>query len=115
MCQSFHLILCFSKYLEDPPEPLSLRLSSNLMVGITRIYGQQWTTYYTDVTTFISNMTVFRRGKSVDMPVQKASYEAITIEKSKNLDFNLDDPVHTGLTIDLSHTLSTIDVLPESF
>mgnify|MGYP002789467071 CR=1 FL=1 len=30
-------------FLMHPPEPLSLRLSSNLMMGVTRVYGQQFT------------------------------------------------------------------------
>ncbi|OLL25915.1 Meiotic recombination protein rec8 [Neolecta irregularis DAH-3] len=29
------------QYIVQPPEPLALRLSSNLMVGVTRIYSQQ--------------------------------------------------------------------------
>jgi len=29
-------------FLSDPKEPLALRLSSNLMYGVTRIYSQQY-------------------------------------------------------------------------
>ncbi|KAG5513818.1 hypothetical protein PMAC_000856 [Pneumocystis sp. 'macacae'] len=37
------------EYLSEPPEPLALRLSSNLMVGVTRIFDQQYSFFYTDV------------------------------------------------------------------
>ncbi|KAG5437734.1 hypothetical protein PCANB_000447 [Pneumocystis canis] len=30
------------EYLSEPPEPLALRLSSNLMIGVTRIFNQQY-------------------------------------------------------------------------
>lgn len=32
-----------------PPEPLSLRLSANLMVGVSRVYGQQCQFHWNDV------------------------------------------------------------------
>ena len=38
-----------SDYLMEPPEPLALRLSSNLMVGVTRVYKQQYQFYFNDV------------------------------------------------------------------
>lgn len=37
------------RFLSCPPEPLSLRLQSNLMVGVSRVYGQQIAFYYSDV------------------------------------------------------------------
>jgi hypothetical protein len=43
---SWHLRVDFSEFVISPPEPLALRLSSNLMVGITRVYGQQCTIFY---------------------------------------------------------------------
>ncbi|KAJ1969271.1 R8 protein [Dispira parvispora] len=36
-------------YLQKPPEPLALRLSSNLLVGISRVYDQQLGYYVADV------------------------------------------------------------------
>ena len=38
-----------SEFLLHPPEPLSLRLASNLMVGVSRVYGQQVNFYASDV------------------------------------------------------------------
>ena len=35
----------YSDYLTDPPEPLSLRLQASLLVGVCRIYGQQYGAY----------------------------------------------------------------------
>ncbi|KAI9099511.1 Rec8 like protein-domain-containing protein [Phlyctochytrium arcticum] len=35
--------------LQDPPEPMALRLSSNLMVGVTRILAQQYAFFYAEV------------------------------------------------------------------
>ena len=36
-------------FLLAPPEPLSLRLSANLMIGVSRVYGQQCQYHYGDV------------------------------------------------------------------
>ncbi|KAH7046474.1 hypothetical protein BKA57DRAFT_373096, partial [Linnemannia elongata] len=35
--------------ISQPVEPFALRFSSNLMVGITRVYSQQYNFYYSDV------------------------------------------------------------------
>lgn len=64
---------------------MSLRLSSNLMVGVTRIYGQQWATFATDVNNTFNNLTVVKRTKSVDMPQEKVPADAITIKKGDTL------------------------------
>lgn len=40
------LIHSGSQYVTCPPEPISLRLASNLMIGITRVYGQQCQIHY---------------------------------------------------------------------
>ncbi|KAI1316107.1 hypothetical protein EDD11_010421 [Mortierella claussenii] len=37
------------KDISQPPEPFALRFSSNLMVGVTRVYSQQYSFYHTDV------------------------------------------------------------------
>lgn len=37
------------KFLSLPPMPLSLRLQSNLMVGVVRVYGQKMGIVYTEV------------------------------------------------------------------
>ncbi len=89
----FYLILS-SKFLEQPPEPLSLRLSSNLMIGVTRIYGQQWIAYSTEVNALYSNLSHLndKKAASVDMQQSKAVAEDITLAKTANIDFNDQDP-----------------------
>ncbi|KAG0294730.1 hypothetical protein BGZ96_000566 [Linnemannia gamsii] len=37
------------KDISQPVEPFALRFSSNLMVGVTRVYSQQYNFYYSDV------------------------------------------------------------------
>ena len=73
---------------------MSLRLSSNLMIGVTRIYGQQWTNYCGDVNLLSSNLShVFSKARSVDMVVERAPVEAITLPQKHSLDLNMSDPV----------------------
>ncbi|RUO95787.1 Rad21/Rec8-like protein, partial [Jimgerdemannia flammicorona] len=43
------LSMLHSEYLTHPPEPLALRLTSNLMVGVARVYNQQYQFYYSNV------------------------------------------------------------------
>ena len=45
-----------SDYLTDPPEPLSLRLQASLLVGVCRIYGQQYMAYCSMVEGFWKHM-----------------------------------------------------------
>ncbi|KAI8601422.1 hypothetical protein EDD21DRAFT_305128, partial [Dissophora ornata] len=35
--------------ITQPPEPFALRFSSNLMVGVVRVYNQQYNFYCSDV------------------------------------------------------------------
>ena len=91
------------KYLESPPQPLSLRLSSNLMVGVTRIYGQQWSVYWGDVNSVIGNMVGFEKGKSksIDMPIKKAEYEEITLQRTADINLAIEDQVNIILAFPL--------------
>jgi len=45
-----------SKFIVNPPEPLSLRLASHLMVGVGRVYGQQVTYYASDVSAVLTQL-----------------------------------------------------------
>ncbi|CAJ0639299.1 5953_t:CDS:10 [Entrophospora sp. SA101] len=69
-------------YLSSPPEPLALRLSSNLLYGITRLYQQQYQFYYVDTNNlwlkFQKALSEFRN-ESVDMSTSEARQEAITL------------------------------------
>ncbi|KAF9192299.1 hypothetical protein BGZ50_008661 [Haplosporangium sp. Z 11] len=42
-------IVQICKDISQPAEPFALRFSSNLMVGVTRVYNQQYAFYYSDV------------------------------------------------------------------
>lgn len=88
------------------------------MVGVSRIYGQLWSCYYTDVNHFFTNMTVFGKKAlaSIDMEVEKVPVEAITVgvtkpdalgEKDSLLMLDLDN-----LNLNLLNTL-TITRTPE--
>lgn len=83
-------------YLMAPPEPLSLRLSASLMVGVVRVYGQQCNFCYGDATALYGKLEQSlleipvggKNEKSVnlDMPMQRARHDAITINGNGNQD-----------------------------
>ncbi len=58
------------RYLRDPPEPLSLRLSANMMVGVTRVYGQQCHYQYTDVQGLLQRLTQLDAHQSNDLDLK---------------------------------------------
>lgn len=81
-------IVAACEYLLDPPEPMSLRLSSSLMIGMTRVYGQQCNFFYGDVSALWGRLgwdggggELERRKKvgQLDLPVEKAKKETITL------------------------------------
>jgi len=96
---------------------MSLRLSSNLMVGVSRIYGQLWTSYQVDVSHLLTAMANHKNSsKSVDMLVEKAPIDAITMEQKKSsLDhLMLADPMMLdleGLNLDLPEGFNIQDFL----
>ncbi|ORY06599.1 hypothetical protein K493DRAFT_146887, partial [Basidiobolus meristosporus CBS 931.73] len=62
-------------FLASPPEPLALRLSSNLMVGISRVYNQQYDMYYTEVNNLwqnIRNHLMALESENVTMAIPEA-------------------------------------------
>ncbi|WWC91869.1 uncharacterized protein L201_006816 [Kwoniella dendrophila CBS 6074] len=42
--------------IAEPPEPMALRLSGALLMGVTRVYTQNYEIFYSDVTNFHSNL-----------------------------------------------------------
>ncbi|CAG8618365.1 7308_t:CDS:10 [Ambispora leptoticha] len=95
-------------YIVSPPEPLALRLTSNLMIGITRVYFQQYTFYYTDV----NNVWIRLRkelsaieSELMNMPDPEAKYEAITIEDDPEFLIEMSVPAlrDIGLVPDLNN------------
>ncbi|CAG8449541.1 14767_t:CDS:10 [Funneliformis mosseae] len=85
------------KYITTPPEPLALRLTSNLMVGISRVFNQQYHFYYTDVNGVWHNLQKALteiHGESIDMANPQARREAITLKDDPFFEFELNFPLH---------------------
>ena len=58
-------------FLAAPPSPLSLRLSANLMIGVSRVYGQQWQYHMSDVQglcTKLSHVNTPANPEAIDLP-----------------------------------------------
>ena len=58
-------------FLAAPPEPLSLRLSANLMIGVSRVYGQQCHYHMVDVRGLCAKLTHLAtpsNPESIDLP-----------------------------------------------
>jgi len=80
------------KFVAAPPEPLSLRLAATLMVGITRIYGQQCLIYHKDALSLYGNLTMtgnhserHDRGRVLGIPNRAALKENITIKNESTV------------------------------
>ncbi|CAG8517599.1 8527_t:CDS:10 [Paraglomus brasilianum] len=90
-------------YIVSPPEPLALRLTSNLMVGIARIYYQQYQFYYAEVNNvwgrLRKNLVSLETNEVVNMPLTEARQESITIA---------DDP-----DFEIEMTLSNLSTVPD--
>lgn len=61
------------QYLQNPPEPLSLRLSANMMVGVTRVYGQQYQYQFSDVQALCQRLNQIDAPQSDDLDLPKPS------------------------------------------
>jgi len=73
-------------YLADPPQAWSLRLTSSMMVGVTRVYGQQCSYQYQDVQQFCSRITKLQISTDLDMqPSNARNTASITIGKVDTL------------------------------
>ncbi|KAJ3300862.1 hypothetical protein HDU76_006000 [Blyttiomyces sp. JEL0837] len=73
-------------YLSNPPEPMALRLSSNLMVGAARVLGNQYSFLYSDVNqVFLRLKKAFSEaslGAEISMAVSEANFAAITLAEN---------------------------------
>ncbi|KAJ3105286.1 hypothetical protein HDU96_008648 [Phlyctochytrium bullatum] len=81
-------------FIVSPPEPMALRLSSNLMVGVSRVLGNQYSFLYTDVNqVFLRLKKAFTdlSGGSVQMDNAEASYQAITLSLTKDSELALEE------------------------
>ncbi|TPX61385.1 hypothetical protein SpCBS45565_g07292 [Spizellomyces sp. 'palustris'] len=83
-------------FLTDPPEPMALRLTSNLMVGVTRVYSQQYTFFHTEVKQVFMKLkrawTDVQSG-DVDMPAGEARFDAITLQLDEDIELRYEPPI----------------------
>ncbi|GAA6035131.1 hypothetical protein JCM8097_006380 [Rhodosporidiobolus ruineniae] len=90
----------------EPDEPLALRLSSNLMMGIARVYQQQYLFYAADVqhvhqslkkaiteaTLTSPDLTI-----NVELPLAPLPQTPVTVVKEAPQAHGIDLPVHSGV------------------
>jgi hypothetical protein len=112
----------YSKYLQDDKEDFALRLSSNLMVGIARVYRLQTDLLYTDINHVLVN---FKRAlfslqqAPVDLIITEVAPERITLplkelDRIMNDEFVFKVPMtvdrnqQTGRESDMSTTQSNL-------
>ncbi|CAO3570214.1 unnamed protein product [Mortierella alpina] len=82
--------------ISQPAEPFALRFSSNLMVGVTRVYSQQYSFYYSDV-----NSTWIRlrrdlaivQSENLDMARPEARLNVITCDYDLQIERDLIRPL----------------------
>lgn len=98
------------RLISSPPEPLSLRLSSTLLVGLTRIYGEQC-------------MIQFQEAQNVVHKHQKQAFETQSSSPSKKVSFNNTSNFNStranqaSITLDLnppSTNTTSLDNLPSN-
>mmetsp|Transcript_22404 Transcript_22404/g.52935 ORF Transcript_22404/g.52935 Transcript_22404/m.52935 type:complete len:588 (-) Transcript_22404:45-1808(-) len=89
--------------IENPEQEMALRLSSHLLVGLSKIYTRKVQFLFTDCNEALSKITLAFRPSNVDMaPTStKAQIRAIT----------LDDPAISGMDLDLELNLTDADWL----
>ncbi|KAJ3089704.1 hypothetical protein HK102_005718 [Quaeritorhiza haematococci] len=84
------------EFLTTPPEPMALRLTSNLLVGVARLLGAQYTFYLTDVNqVFVRLKRAFTelQHADVNMPVATAKFDAITMDHDVDSEISREPPL----------------------
>ncbi|KAI8818981.1 Rec8 like protein-domain-containing protein [Fimicolochytrium jonesii] len=84
------------EFLSSPPQPLALRLTSNMMVGVTRVYSEQYAFLYSEVNqVFLKLRRSWADNMSgdLDMPVTEARYDAITLQTSEADELQREQPL----------------------
>ncbi|TIA91254.1 hypothetical protein E3P99_01183 [Wallemia hederae] len=102
----------FCQTLQNPPEPLALRLSSNLLFGVVRIYDRRLMFFehdvqqvHNDLLRAITNMQSAPSDKRINLSDDRARIDQITLERHllhepdniRNVDLQLE---MTGIDID---------------
>ncbi|KAF9298461.1 hypothetical protein BGZ88_006566 [Linnemannia elongata] len=85
------------KDISQPVEPFALRFSSNLMVGITRVYSQQYNFYYSDVSNTwmrLKRDLAAVQSENLDMVNPGAKIDAITFGYDLTIEQDLFRPVN---------------------
>ncbi|KAF9149026.1 hypothetical protein BG015_009199 [Linnemannia schmuckeri] len=85
------------KDISQPAEPFALRFSSNLMVGVTRVYSQQYNFYYSDVSNTwmrLKRDLAAVQSENLDMMTPGAKIDMITIGYDLTIEQDLFRPVN---------------------
>nr|XP_018261053.1 uncharacterized protein I303_06770 [Kwoniella dejecticola CBS 10117]OBR83211.1 hypothetical protein I303_06770 [Kwoniella dejecticola CBS 10117] len=90
--------------IAEPPEPLALRLSGSLLVGVTRVYNQNYDVFYSDVTNFHQTL---RRSIVTDFATTTGNIPAGHVNldlpgggKSKRVEFDVITFPNAGIDLD---------------
>ncbi|KAF9132645.1 hypothetical protein BGW39_011672 [Mortierella sp. 14UC] len=81
--------------ISQPVEPFALRFSSNLMVGVVRVYSQQYNFYYSDVNNTwmrLKRDLAAAQSENLDMMIPGAKIDAITFEYDLTIEQDLFRP-----------------------
>ncbi|KAG4096519.1 Rec8 like protein-domain-containing protein [Neocallimastix lanati (nom. inval.)] len=84
------------KFILSPPEPLALRLTSNLLYGIIKIYNRQVQFCYNDVHHMVSqikNEFLNWNNNTTLLEISEARPDTITIVERENFDFGNELPL----------------------
>ncbi|TIA88322.1 hypothetical protein E3P81_03520 [Wallemia ichthyophaga] len=101
----------FCQTLQDPPEPLALRLSSSLLIGVVRIYDKRLMFFEHDVQQVhnnllkaINNTEMSSDGESINLLQHRARVDQITLDANQ---LHAPDNIQN---LDLRLQLAEIDV-----
>ncbi|KAJ3213424.1 hypothetical protein HDU67_002899 [Dinochytrium kinnereticum] len=93
-----------TRYIAAPPEPMALRLSSNLMVGVSRVLGNQYSFLYTDANqVFLRLKKAFSelpQSSTLLMDAVEAPYSSITLAASDELEIPFEESLLSFLEAD---------------
>ncbi|KAF9280370.1 hypothetical protein BGZ68_007292 [Mortierella alpina] len=82
--------------ISQPAEPFALRFSSNLMVGVTRVYSQQYNFYYSDVNSTwirLKKDLAIVQSENLDMAHPEAKLNVITCDYDLQIEKDIIRPL----------------------
>ncbi|KAF9947309.1 hypothetical protein BGZ70_002749 [Mortierella alpina] len=82
--------------ISQPAEPFALRFSSNLMVGVTRVYSQQYSFYFADVSSTwirLKRDLAIVQSENLDMAHPEARLNVITCDYDLQIERDLIRPL----------------------